>query len=135
MSLYSGIQGKVSTAPNSNGTKKDIAHISEWNLTRSTNTVDGSYFLEEYTETVATSKTWSATFSGTPDYDSASGQADLETAFDSGAALQYTFQLADGVFFQGLGIIESLEHGQTRDGLATLSVSVKGTLGVELTTD
>lgn len=132
MSLYSGVTGKISIKQGENEAI-DIVHMANWNLELSKEILEVLSFGDEYKEKVPSVKDWSASFDGTADFDSESGQKTLLDAFESGDTLVGSFYLDSDTFFQGECLVESLSIDDAADGKADISISLAGSKAVKLT--
>ncbi|MDR0884720.1 MAG: hypothetical protein LBN05_09005 [Oscillospiraceae bacterium] len=131
---YSGAQGKVSTCPTETGTATNIAHISNWSVEDNTEVQDAAYFLEDYKEAAPGVSEWSGKFDGTPDNAASAGQKALKTAKDAGMMQWFSFHLNDDDFLEGPGYITGISTGSDRNGIPTVSYSVKGAGPLKLVT-
>ena len=118
--LYTGVTGNISI-----GTK-NLAHMSDWNVNKSKEMIEVVSFGDDYKEKIPSIKDWSASCNGKVDYDSNSGQIDIDDAFEAGTLLQFTFYLDEDTFHSGSGYIESVEFSTAADGAAEISINVSG---------
>lgn len=128
--IYKGIAGNIKAGAT---TPAVIAHMSGWNLNLSRDIGEIVSFGDDYKEKTAGVKDWSADLDGTADFTTAGGQDVLLAAYEAGTALVYGFYLSATKYFEGTGIIESIEISQAaEDAAATVSMSVAGSGGVTL---
>lgn len=131
MALYSGLTGYVKVGTGSSA--KVIAHISGFDLEKSTEILEDVSFGNTYKEKVPTIKDWTASANGSVDFDTNSGQKDLEDAFENSTALTFAFGITETIFYEGVGYIESLSISNEADGKAEIEISISGTNGITLT--
>lgn len=132
MALYTGVTGKIAMKVGT-GTAEDIAHMANWSVEMSKELLDVISFGQDYKEKVPSIKDWNASFDGTADFASTSGQKTLVDAFEDGSALTGSFYLDETTFLEGTCYIESLSISNAADGKADISISVAGSGAVSLT--
>jgi len=89
MALYTGLTGYVKKGSGVDASV--IAHISGFELEKSAEILEDVSFGNDYKEKVPTIKDWSASANGSVDFDSTSGQEDLDDAFEDGTKLTFAF--------------------------------------------
>lgn len=132
MPLYTGVTGKISI--NIGGVSKELLHLSNWNVDLSKDIIEGTYFGKGWKEKKPGVKDWTASFDGSADFTTDSGQKDLMDAFMNDTELEGSFYLDDDTFLSGPCIIESLSISHAADGKADISISVAGNGKPDLTT-
>lgn len=125
---YKGLAGSVKAG----ATPAVIGHISGWNLNLTRDINEMVSFGDEYKEKVAGIKDWTADCDGYADFSTGGGQDALLTAYEAGTALLFNFHLNATKYFEGSGIIESLEITMDAEGVAEISISVSGSGGATL---
>lgn len=131
MSLYTGVTGSISTTIAT--VTKEIAHMENWSVDIKRDMIDAVSFGNSYKEKVPSIKDWSASFDGSADFATDSGQGALITAFEDGTAITGKFCLTDTIFLTGTCYIESLSVKTAADGKADISIKVAGSGAVVLT--
>lgn len=132
MSLYSGVTGKISTKIGE-AAAKDLLHMSTWNVTLSKNMIEVTSFGDDYTENVPSIKKWTAKADGTTDFASASGQAELQQAFENGTLIEASFYLDNDTFFTGNCYITDLQIDHDAANASKISISIAGSGAPTLT--
>lgn len=120
MALYTGVTGKITVD------SVDIAHMSNWSVELTKSVVEAISFGSDYKEKVSAIKDWTASFDGSADFDTDSGQKDLLDAYESGEEVSASFYLDTGVFMEGTAVVESLSISHAADGKADISISLSG---------
>ena len=124
--IYTGITAFVKVG------ETIIASISNFNLDKSRDIVEGAYFGKEYKVKKPTIKDWSASADGDVNFKVESGQKLLDEAFEEGTLLTFIFGIQEDLFFEGKGYIESLSITHDAEGKAEISISIAGSDGIEL---
>ena len=132
MALYSGVTGKISVKKGT-GTAIEVMHASGWTIEKSKDIIDNAFFKNNYKEKTPDIKDWTASLDGQADFAAGNGQKDLDDAFEDGAVVECVFYLDDDTFFTGDALIESLSIEHAADGSASVSISLSGSGGVDLT--
>jgi predicted secreted protein len=133
MALYSGVTGKISVKKGASGTETDIAHMANFSVEISKDIIEAISFGNDYKEKVPSIKDWTASFDGSTDFDSSSGQKDLVDAFESGDVLSCAFYLTEDIILKGDAYIESLSISDAADGKSEISISLSGSNAITLT--
>jgi len=133
MALYTGVTGKIAVKKGT-AAAVDIAHMSGWTVDLSREIIEVVSLGSDAKEKIAGIKDWTASFDGTADFATTSGQKDLMDAYDDGSELEASFYLDDDTFLSGPCIIESLSISHAADGKADISISVAGNGKPDLTT-
>jgi predicted secreted protein len=131
MALYTGVTGKI--AVNGGTAPVDVVHMSGWTVDKSRNMITGEYLGQDHEETTPGTKKWTASFNGTADFATASGQKDLDDAYENGTEVEASFYLDENTFFQGNAFIESLSITHEAGNKAEISISLVGNGGNTLT--
>ena len=133
MALYTGVTGKIAVKKGT-AAAVDIDHMSGWTVDLSREIIEVVSLGSDAKEKIAGIKDWTASFDGTADFATTSGQKDLMDAYDDGSELEASFYLDDDTFLTGNCLIESLSISNTADGKAEISISLSGTGSTALTT-
>lgn len=132
MALYSGVTGKITTKVGA-ADAKTLLHMSTWNVSLSKNMVEVTSFGSDYAENIPGIKKWTAKADGTADFASTSGQAELQSLFESGGVLTASFYLDDNTYFSGSCYITDLTIDHDAAGAAKVSISIAGSGAATLT--
>jgi len=128
--IYPGLTGSIKAGA---VTAAAIAHMNGWNLSLNREIGEVISFGVDYKEKTAGIKDWTADCDGFADFSTGGGQDALVTAYEAGTPLLFQFYLNATKYFEGTGIIESLEISQSADGdAAEISISVAGSGGATL---
>lgn len=130
MALYSGKTGYIKQGGTSG---KIIGHMSSFSLEMSTDIIEVVAFGNTYKEKIPSIMDWSASAEGNCDFDTASGQADLIEAYQSGELLTIGLGITDKIFFEGTCYIESLSIENESDGSPTISIEFAGSNAIVFT--
>ena len=124
--LYTGRTGYIKLGAN------NLAHMSSWSLELSIDIGEVISYGEDYKEKIPGVKDWTASADGVVDFDTASGQRELVTAFEAGTLMECAFGLDTTTSFVGTAYIESLSVDSSADGHVEMSISLSGSKGVTL---
>lgn len=105
---------------------KVIAHMSDWSLEQSREIKEGSFFRGSGKEKTAGIIDWSASCNGRVDFETTSGQEDLLNKFNAGEEITLKLYLNATAYFQGKGIIESVNIDNSAEGEYNIEISIAG---------
>lgn len=111
---------------------KVIAHISDWSLEQSREIKDGSFFGGNGKEKKVGIKDWTASFNGQVDFETESGQVDIQNAFNAGQEVTVQLYLNKTAYYEGKAFFESLNIDNSAEGEYNIEASLAGNKGIEL---
>ena len=100
MAIYTGVTGKISIKKGATAAK-DIVHMANWTVDLSKEMIEAISFGSNYKEKVPGIKDWTASFDGTADFATESGQKDLVDAYEDDSVLEAGFYLDATTFLKG----------------------------------
>ncbi len=132
MAIYTGVTGKISIKKGATAAK-DIVHMANWTVDLSKEMIEAISFGSNYKEKVPGIKDWTASFDGTADFATESGQKDLVDAYEDDSVLEASFYLDATTFLKGNCYIESLSITSAAEGKADITIGLSGSGAALLT--
>ena len=137
--MYTGLTGALKIGDDF----ETVAYISGWSLDDQTEITEIRKVGQRYKEAYAGVQSWSASADGVvvfEDRDGRIGQQQLFRTKHEGDKVMLRFYLHDSrkpyanedVWFEGYGLIESLSVDLSAEGVANISISIKGTGALNL---
>lgn len=140
MATYSGRNARVTV--NASTTEAIVAELSDWKITMSASEIDTTSFGDSWGKSDVGMKNWTGSVSGFFDSSDTTGQDVLRAAFEAGTLLAdmrfyitysetssetIVYVAADTATDANAGLrISSLDIGQDKGGVATLSMNFTG---------